>query len=173
MTNDGLQPVKKSLSAGRAILYGGIIVGVLDGLDAIIFFGLRGARVIRIFQSIAGGLLGRASFDGGLKTALLGVVLHFFIAFSIVSIYYLISTRLSILVRRPLICGPLYGVLVYFFMNLIVLPLSALGRPTFAWPVFANGLIIHALGVGLPSAVMSALGRKSEGGPGSLPEVSS
>ena len=40
----------------RAILLGGLIVGALDGLDAIIFFGLRGVSTIRIFQAIAAGL---------------------------------------------------------------------------------------------------------------------
>ena len=70
---------------GRAILFGTLAVGVLDLADALIFFGLRGARPIRIFQSIAAGLLGRASFSGGVPTALLGVILHFFIAFLIVT----------------------------------------------------------------------------------------
>jgi len=48
----------------RAILSGGLVVGILDGLDAVIFFGLRGVRPIRIFQAIASGLLGMNLFDG-------------------------------------------------------------------------------------------------------------
>lgn len=67
---------RSSLARPRAfgtIVYGGLAVGVLDALDAVIFFGIRnGVKPIRIFQSIASGLLGRASFSGGLKTALLG-----------------------------------------------------------------------------------------------------
>ena len=59
------------------IVYGGLAVGVLDALDAMIFFGIRnGVKPIRIFQSIASGLLGRErSISGGLKSALLGVFL--------------------------------------------------------------------------------------------------
>ena len=72
------------LSPGRAILYGTIVVGSLDAIDAIVFFGLRGVRPIRIFHSIAAGLLGRSAFQGGLATALLGAFLHFFIALTIV-----------------------------------------------------------------------------------------
>jgi len=37
----------KPLGAARAILYGALVVGVLDGIDAIVFFGLRGVSPIR------------------------------------------------------------------------------------------------------------------------------
>ncbi|MBA3759414.1 MAG: hypothetical protein H0X07_02700 [Gemmatimonadales bacterium] len=35
---------------------------------------------IRIFQSVAAGLLGQASFEGGAATAALGLALHYLIA---------------------------------------------------------------------------------------------
>ena len=47
----------------RAILWGTLAVGTLDALDAIVFFGLRGVTPLRIFQSIASGLLGRAAYQ--------------------------------------------------------------------------------------------------------------
>jgi hypothetical protein len=68
----------KPLPPARALLFGTITVGGLDILDALLFFGFRGVAPIRIFQSIASGLLGRTAFDGGLSTALAGGVLHFF-----------------------------------------------------------------------------------------------
>src|SRR5262245_50297765 len=95
----------RRLSGTESILYGGLVVGALDGLDAIVVFGLRGATPVRVFQGIAAGLLGRATFQGGLRTALLGLAIHFFIAFSIAATYYAASRRFSILVRRPLVCG--------------------------------------------------------------------
>ena len=52
-----------SLSPGRAILYGTLVVVAIDLMDAIVFFGLRGVRPIRIFHSIAAGLLGRSAFS--------------------------------------------------------------------------------------------------------------
>jgi hypothetical protein len=152
------------LGPARAILYGTLVVGALDAVDAIVFFGLRsGARPIRIFQSIASGVLGRDAFQGGLATALLGVGLHFFIAFGIVSVFYLASTRVRALTRHPVICGLLYGVAVYAVMNLIVVPLSAAGRPSFPLPIVANGLLIHACGVGLPSAFFARAARSRTG----------
>jgi hypothetical protein len=143
---------------GRAILYGTLVVGTLDALDAVIFFGLRGAAPIRIFQSIAAGGLGRASYQGGLRTAALGVALHYLIAFLIVTAFYLISRRVPLLLEHAVIAGMLYGIAVYFVMNYAVIPLSATSRGPFALPVFINGLLIHAFGVGLPSALFARRG---------------
>ena len=52
----------------KPVLYGTIVVGMLDAIDAIVIFGLRGSTPIRVFQGIASGWLGRASFGGGLPT---------------------------------------------------------------------------------------------------------
>jgi len=143
----------------RAILFGGLTVGALDGLDAIVFFGLRNdVGPLRIFKGIAGGLLGReAATAGDWPTALLGVVLHFTIATTIVTVFYLASRSLPFLTRRPLVWGPLYGIAVYLTMNVVVVPLSALhgtGLPH-ALPVLLNGILIHILGVGTPSALFA------------------
>jgi hypothetical protein len=145
------------MTATRAIVYGTLVVGTLDALDAVVFFGLRsGATPIRIFQSIASGLLGPASFQGGLGTAALGVCLHFFIAFVIVTIYHVASRGVRILTDRPVMFGLLYGVAAYFVMSRIVVPLSAAGGGGWPpWPVIVNGILIHALGVGLPSALFA------------------
>ncbi len=145
------------LSGPQAILYGTLVVGTLDALDAIVFFGLRsGAQPIRIFQGIASGLLGPAARQGGLPAAALGVALHYFIAFGIVLAYFLVSRRARLLTRHPVIGGLLYGLVVYAVMNLVVIPLSRIGGPTMpAPPVLANGLLIHLFGVGLPSALVA------------------
>jgi hypothetical protein len=144
----------------RAVLLGGLAVGVLDGLDAVVFFGLRGVAPTRIFQHIASGLLGRAAFTGGMRTALLGVALHFFIATSIVAVYYAASARAGLLTRHPVACGIGYGVLVYGVMNLVVLPLSAAAHGPPTLPVLLNGLLIHAFGVGVPSGLFARWGRE-------------
>lgn len=148
-------PGVKPLSAARALFYGTIVVGVLDLVDALIFFGLRGARPIRICQSIAAGLLGRAAFTGGLPTAVLGVVLHFFIAFTVVATFLFASRRIPLLVRAPVWSGLLYGVVVYLVMNQVVVPLSAAATGPVSWPVVVNGLLIHMFGVGLPSSLFA------------------
>lgn len=157
MTTDAL-PLRR-VSFFRAVLYGGLAVGVLDALDALFFFGLiKGAPPIRIFQAIAGGILGRSTFDGGVATLLMGLGLHFFIAFSIALTYALASRRLPILIERPWLCGAVYGVLVFFFMSYVVVPLSAAGAGRFSVPWLLNGLVGHALLVGMPSALFARRG---------------
>ena len=114
------------------------------------FFGLRsGAQPIRIFQGIASGLIGPAARQGGLKTAALGVFLHYFIAFGIVTTYFLVSRRVRLLTRHPVICGLLYGIVVYGVMNLVV-PLSKAG-PHAGDARARQRSLIHMLGVGLPA----------------------
>jgi len=154
MTTQVLPPASKPWSAARVLLVGAFVVGTLDLADALVFFGLRGVKPVRIPQSIASGVLGRASFSGGIPTALLGVLLHYFIAFGIVTTYYLASRKITALARDPVIGGMAYGILAYCFMNLVVVPLSAArgGQPSI--PVFINGVLIHMFGVGLPSALV-------------------
>jgi hypothetical protein len=148
----------------RAILWGGLFVGLFDILDAIIFFGIRnGVPPSRIFQSIARGLLGRAAFSGGATTVALGALLHFFIATCIVATCVFLSQRLTLLASKPFVFGPLYGVAAFAVMNLVVLPLSAAGRAHFDALGLTNGILIHVLGVGIPSALAAREVRRSSG----------
>src|ERR1700680_1525709 len=107
-------------SALLAIAAGGLIAGTLDLTQAMILFGWKIPLVI------AAGLLGRQAFQGGIGTYILGVLLHFSIAFSAAAIYYTASRRLGFLKEHPLVCGLFYGIAVELVMSLIVLPLSAL-----------------------------------------------
>src|SRR5215510_11102803 len=110
--------------AFNAILYGGLAVGVLDGLAAVILTLLNGRSPGRMFQGIARGLIGDASLNGGWATISLGVSLHFLIAFIWATIYNGASLVLPAMIRRALmwalICGALYGVIVFLAMQIIV-----------------------------------------------------
>lgn len=147
--------MRKPLTPLQAVLYGGLTVGVLDILEAIVFWGFRGVSPVRVFQGIASGLLGRDSFSGGAPTAILGAILHFFIAFMAVKFYFLVSEWISALRQRPLLWGPIYGVSVYLVMYLIVLPLSAARAPAFGAVNVANGLFAHIFCVGIPAALFA------------------
>src|SRR5262249_60999194 len=98
-------PVDKPHSLQRprafnAILYGGLAVGVLDGLAAVILTLLHGRSPSRMFQGIARGLIGDASLNGGLATVLLGMSLHFFMAFVWATIYFGARVHIAMCVRR-------------------------------------------------------------------------
>src|ERR1700729_2217805 len=103
-----------------------LLVGTLDISDAFIFYGLRRITPTRILQGIASGVLGRPSFGMGHRSALLGLLFHFFIAFSATTVFLLASRKLP-LARHPWLYGSLFGVALYVVMNYIVLPLSKVG----------------------------------------------
>lgn len=148
----------KPLSVAGALIAGTLIIGTLDILDAFVFFGLRGAKPIGILQSIASGVLGRPAYQGGMATALLGLLLHFFIAFGVTATYLVATRVIPALNRRRIIYGLLYGLAVYAVMNFVVVPLSnaALGSGPTPVIVRVNGLLIHMFGVGLPAALIAA-----------------
>jgi hypothetical protein len=77
-----------------------------------------------------------------------------------VFVYAAASRRLAVLTRRPWLCGAIYGLGVYAFMNLVVIPLSAIGRQPFVCGPLLNGLVIHVLGIGIPSALFAAAARR-------------
>ncbi|HEX8772943.1 MAG TPA: hypothetical protein VF735_05010 [Pyrinomonadaceae bacterium] len=138
------------------ILYGGLVVGILDGLFALIFYGLiLGAQPMRIFQSVAAGLLGKASFDGGTRTFLLGVLLHFVVALCIAAVYYAASLKLPLLIDHAIVSGLVYGMIAYLVMNYVVIPLSAIGYRPSSFRLFLPAFIGHALLVGLPIALLA------------------
>jgi hypothetical protein len=144
------------------ILYGGLLVGILDGLFALIFYGLiLGVKPMRIFQSVASGLLGKASFEGGIPTFLLGILLHFIVASCIAAVYYLASLKLPVLIRHAVVCGLIYGMLAYLGMNYVVIPLSAANSGRFSLRLFLPAFIGHALLVGLPIALIARRSAKA------------
>jgi uncharacterized membrane protein YagU involved in acid resistance len=139
--------------AVRAIVTTGLIVGVLDILSAVVIWWQRGVALQRGLQGIAAGLLGTKSYEGGMATAVLGLIIHFFIAFVVVSIFYLASRKIRFLTAQPVVSGVLYGIGVYIVMYWIVLP-SAF--PTFRHRL-SNELIelaIHICLIGLPAAFL-------------------
>lgn len=150
------------------VLVGGLLVGLLDGLDAVIFYGIHpGVAPDRLFQGIARGLIGARAFQGGWATVLLGVGLHFLISFGAAAAYYLLALQWSLLVRRPWLSGTVFGLAFYAFMYRAVIPLSALPPrpPGIPWPAVIDEIFAHIFLVGLPVALMaarSARARKAE-----------
>lgn len=139
----------------RTILLGGLVVGVCDATAATTNAALHGVPVTRLWQFVASGLLGRASFDGGTATVLLGLLCHFFIALCVMAAYYAASQKFPLLVRYAIPCGMLYGLVVFFFMNNVVVPLSSAPRGSFSWVRLLTGIFIHLFFVGLPAALMT------------------
>jgi hypothetical protein len=142
--------MKKS-GALRAILTAGVVVGVLDISSAFVIWWQRGVALQRGLQGIAAGLLGANSYEGGIATAGLGLALHFFVAFVVVSTFYLAGRKIPFLTQQPLLSGALYGIGVYIVMYWFVLPTAF---SSFRHRI-SNELLavaIHISLIGLPTA---------------------
>jgi hypothetical protein len=148
----GLHSGARTLPVSRAILYATLVVGVLDATDGVIFLGLHGKNPIQVLQYIASGLLGARSFTGGFASAGLGLVLHFAVSLVVATIYILASRRVAVLRTQWVLSGLMYGAAVWVVMNLVVLPITAVVRGPITTAAVVNGVIGHALFVGLPSA---------------------
>ena len=134
----------------RAVLWAGFACGVMDITAAFIVYGFFGAKPVPLLQGIASGLLGPRAFQGGLATAMLGLLCHFVIAFGAAAVYFAASRAIPFLIQNAVVSGALYGVAVYFFMNRIVVQLSAAAKRPFSLKLMIVGVIIPIFCVGLP-----------------------
>jgi uncharacterized membrane protein YagU involved in acid resistance len=145
----------EKVRAAPAILNAGAVAGAMDITAASIQAWIAGRSPVRMLQGIAMGWFGRASLQGGLTTAAIGFLTHFFIATSWAAVYWLASRRLKVLVRQAWWSGTAFAVLVYLVMYQIVMPLSAIHRrvPQTPQQVLVS-LLIHVGCVGLPIALI-------------------
>jgi len=142
----------------QAILWSTLVAGALDISAAIIVHGLmNGIAANRVLQSVASGLLGREAFAGGVRTATLGLFLHFLIMAGIATVFFFASHRLPALVSHWLWFGLAYGVVVYLTMSFVIVPMSAFpGKVAPSVAAFAEGVTIHMLCVGVPVAFITS-----------------
>ena len=117
-----------------AILTGGLVAGTVDIFAASLISLLSPLLIMRF---IAAGLLGREVIQGGLDISVIGLLLQWLMGIIIAAIYVLAARRLPWMQRDWRVTGLAYGVVVYFVMSYVVLPLSALHRvPPFEWKGF-------------------------------------
>ena len=134
----------------KAISIAGLTCGALDISAALVVYGLMGSKPLRLLQGIAGGILGPRTYSGGTSTALLGLTLHFVIAFGAATVFFLASRVVPLLLNHAVVSGVLYGIAVYFFMNRLVVQLSAATKFPFSIKMMLIGVIIHIFCVGIP-----------------------
>lgn len=153
MGSDTDRAIRPLAARWPVLLLGAIVVGWLDITFAAIFWELHGVAPMRVLQSVASGLFGRAAFGGGGGMALLGLLLHLSIALLMVLAYDRAALRLRWLVRRPWLAGPLYGVVLYLVMTRVVVPLSAAVQASAPMEWIVASVLAHVLLVGLPCAL--------------------
>jgi hypothetical protein len=136
-----------------AIFWAGLLCGIFDILAAFVVYGAFGLKPIPLLQGIASGVLGARARDGGLAAAFLGLLCHFVIAYGAATVYVGASRVMPFLIEHAVACGILYGIAVYFFMQDVVVPLSAIGRQPFSLQFMLIGVGIHIFTVGLTIAL--------------------
>jgi hypothetical protein len=147
--------MRRDRSPLKWLIVGALVAGAFDITYAVVFSYFRsGVAPSRILQSVASGVLGRAAYDGDGPTAALGLALHFLNAFIITAIFFAVASSLRALVRKPVVVGAAYGVVVYLVMNYVVIPLSRIGTiphpPTSVW---VTGVLVHMFLIGVPIAL--------------------
>jgi len=156
-------PSQRELLSG--LVRAGLLTAVVDGCfsSALSVFAY-GSTVSRLFQGVAGVLLGSKAVDGGTPTALLGLLMHFGVAFGWSGVFLLL-VRQSARVRRLLatpsgVAGvaALYGPFIWIVMSLAVIPILV-HRPTNIGLRWWIQLVGHAPFVGLP--IVSSFARRA------------
>ena len=134
----------------KAAVVGGLAAGLLDYAAACVN---SGKDPIFIGRVIATGWLGKAAIKGGVGAAALGAASHFAILLVVAGIYVAASRRMDFLYRQPLLCGVVFGVIVYSIMNSVVVPFSntPMGDPGDMKRLIQIG--IHIALVGIPIAL--------------------
>ncbi len=156
-------------SLARRIFIATIAVALLDATDGVVYFWLTAHRnPIEVLQYIASGALGEAAYRGGLATALAGLAFHFIISLAAVSVFVLLYARSRFVRTHAPAAGLAYGAVVWCFMNLVVLPASAVTPTALTTLGVAYGLIGHAVFVGLPAAFFASRSRPSEAAIGTV-----
>lgn len=151
--------MKRSQPLGT-IVAAWLTAGILDITSAFVIAGIKGTGSVRMLQGIASGLLGVRSFEGGLLTAGLGLAIHFFIALTAATLFYLISRKFSFLTDHAIVAGLLYGIAVYLFMYWIVIRLVfPNAHPSLSRDLTA--VLVHMFLIGLPiSLIVSRCSKK-------------
>lgn len=139
------------------ILWIWLVAGTLDITENLVFNQFRGISARRVFQYIASGLIGMKSFRVSRNSVVLGVALHYAIAFAWTLIFYFAALRFTGLTRRPFLSGVIYGCLVYFVMNFVVLPLSGVPHPVAAITTASrvNAVLALIFCIGLPISFLT------------------
>ena len=145
----------------RPTLLATFVAGTLDILSAFVFAGMAGASVGGVLRYVASGPFGDAAREGGAGWAAAGLAVHYAIMLAMCAAYMLAAPRIPALLRRPVVAGLAYGLLLWAIMYYLVKPLR--------WPdgtlphqaadplwSIGNQLFSHCILVGLPIALIAA-----------------
>ena len=148
------RPMISDLS--RGIFAAVAVAGTLDILSAFVFGGIKGVGPGQILRYVASGPFGNSMSDGGLAAAAIGLGVHYALMAIMVSLFFLVASRVDLVRRQWILSGSLYGILIYLIMYWIVVPTRFGTIPkTDLWSI-GNALFSHIVCVGLPMAFIAS-----------------
>ncbi len=135
----------------NTLFWATLISGVLDALAAIVvYYAFFKLNPVQIYQFVASGILDKAAYSGGLGTALLGLGIHFLIAFVAAYVFFQLYPNMALLRQNGYAVGLVYGAVIWAFMNLVVIPYLSKIPPAPFDTVAVLGILWHMVLVGLP-----------------------
>jgi len=143
----------------RKVALATVLAGTFDLLANFLLWGLwKQVSPIRICQTIASGIYGKAAFDGGYVTAAVGVAAHYAIMAVMAIGYYLVISVSKWAQQNWVVTAIVYGLFLWAVMNYVVVPMSASHRPG-PWPLvvdikLAFNLFCHIVLVGFVFALI-------------------
>ncbi|MBV4356460.1 hypothetical protein [Pinibacter aurantiacus] len=139
--NDIISKKKNSYLPVKTIAWAGLLVGSLDILAAIVNFKIAtGKDPVLIFQYIASAVFGKEAYSGGSLMPILGLIFHFIIAYIFTIIFFIIYPKMKLYRYNAFLIGIAYGILIWIAMNVIVVPLSKIGKFSFK----LSGVLLQA-----------------------------
>src|SRR5215831_1748232 len=108
MAHQPMLTVQRPPSLGKTILLAGLLAGTLDITSAFIYVSILGREPIRVLYYIASGILGKGATPGTTQIAILGLALHYFIAFSFTIFFFVIYPKLKIMAWNKYVTAIVY-----------------------------------------------------------------
>ncbi|WP_214071103.1 hypothetical protein [Mucilaginibacter sp. dw_454] len=146
------KPLKSN--ALTTILWLGLLTGTLDATSAILLNLKLGPEVI--FRYISSALFGKAAFAGGPEMIVFGILFHYCFAYLFTAIFYIAYPACISVIKNKYVLAALYGTFTWIIMNLIVVPMSHIGK----FPSKPSSIIINAIVLmicfGLPVVLVAA-----------------
>lgn len=138
-------------------LPGGLAAAVADLALAAAYWSQHGSTAQRVLQSISAWVMGPPAYQGGWESAMLGFLLYAGTMCAVMALYQLLSRRFDVLLRRPVVCGALYGVLMYVLIFHLLVPhfsAAVTRRPLpLQWEVLCVAAYIGLIGI--PCALLA------------------
>ncbi len=109
---------------------------------------------LQALQWDAANLLGLGSFSQGYGAAFAGLVMHYLTSIVWASVYVFGFSRMRAAELHPVVAGTLFGIIVWFVMTFVVLPLGVAPHLEVGPATILSGIVAHVVFFGMPLALI-------------------